>query len=439
MQSLLNSPSALRGTPRGDPAPKIPANLTIAEYPSPYEALKQEHQAGSSAHAAAGAGTGAASASEGVAGMTAKLPAISQTPLRAAAQADPQTRRRHGGGRGQATGEDVLLHRVLDKTYRIQATPHKTPASQIRTRRYHVSGLGGGSTKAGVDSSPPSSPEMPPPPQLNPDVFSPSTRRRIVAVNSAKKARQAGGPGPGPGQVTGTGAASGIGSRTPNPKLRPGVSVLHTPRQRQPSLHGATVHASGRLFSSEKGGSRPGLFEADAAAARPSGQNEREHGSDEQAGASDSSSDEWGDIEGMSPPKTIQFAIPPSRLLRTPGESCPTISGGGCSSGCPCSSTSGLEKRYIVCLSSVCLCIALSFPMYDSAPGFPPLFIADFCVSFLSEHFILSILSPSLGQSSLQPRKYSLPSECHSCCSQSFPTPAHPPSTISGTRDQRAF
>ena len=257
--------------------------------------------------------------------MTAKLPAISQTPLRAAAQADPQTRRRHGGGRGGAAGEDVLLHRVLDKTYRIQATPHKTPASQIRTRRYHVSGLGGGSTKAGVDSSPPSSPEMPPPPQLNPDVFSPSTRRRIVAVNSAKKPRQAAGSGL--GHATGMGAASGIGTRTPRPKLKPGVSVLHTPRQQQPPLFGAAAHASGRLFSSKKGGSRPGLFEADTTAARPSDNSEREHGYDEQAGASDSSSDEWGDIEGMSPPKTIQFAVPPSRLLRTPGESCPMISG----------------------------------------------------------------------------------------------------------------
>ena len=34
----------------------------------------------------------------------------------------------------------------------------------------------------------------------------------------------------------------------------------------------------------------------------------------------DSDSDDEGELEGMSPPKTMQFHVPQSRLLRTPGK-----------------------------------------------------------------------------------------------------------------------
>lgn len=36
----------------------------------------------------------------------------------------------------------------------------------------------------------------------------------------------------------------------------------------------------------------------------------------------DSDSDDEGGLEGMSPPKTMQFHVPQTRLLRTPGKSC---------------------------------------------------------------------------------------------------------------------
>ena len=35
----------------------------------------------------------------------------------------------------------------------------------------------------------------------------------------------------------------------------------------------------------------------------------------------DSDSDDEGGLEGMSPPKTMQFHVPQTRLLRTPGKS----------------------------------------------------------------------------------------------------------------------
>lgn len=285
-RSILDSPSLIKSTPRAKGAAKVPANPTIAQYPSPYEALKQEYQAGPSSRATPGAAAAAATAGSTLKypkspGMTSKLPVISQTPLRAQAQAQAQSRRRHGGA---TTGGDVLLHRVLDKTYRIQATPHKTPASQIRTRRHPPA--------AAMDSSPPSSPDLPPP-QLNPDVFSPSTRRKITAANSGvtsgKKARHA--------AMTTT---TGIGVRTP----KQGLSILRTPRQQR-----GGPSALEHVFSSKRG--QRARFDGGT-----SGRNSRDDKDDEDE---DDSDDDWGEIEGMSPPKTIQFAVPPSRLLRTPG------------------------------------------------------------------------------------------------------------------------
>lgn len=167
--------------------------------------------------------------------------ALNPSPLRTA------TRRR-------AQKDDVLLHRVLDKTYRIQATPHKTPSAQIfHPRQNHHP------PRNDLDDSLLSSPDIPQPPQLNPDLFSPSTRRTIRREQ--------------------------VVPRTPRPQFRPGQSVFHTPGQR----HGTQHH---------------------------------DHIQDDKEEDSSDEDEEW---KMMSPPKTIQFSIPPNQLLQTPGTSPPTL------------------------------------------------------------------------------------------------------------------
>jgi DASH complex subunit ASK1 len=154
---------------------------------------------------------------------------------------------------------DTVLHRnVLDKNYRIQATPHSqrkqqqpdysckptTPATATRTQRQPW------------DDSPGSSPEISAP-QLRSDLFSPA------------KIRQ---PQP--------------------PKQTPGISLL------TPAKH--TSAAPTRLTSTGRPLSSP-----------PSATNRTSR-----LFAAESSDED--DSFVMSPPKTMQFHVPQSRLLQTP-------------------------------------------------------------------------------------------------------------------------
>ncbi|RYO83424.1 hypothetical protein DL766_002614 [Monosporascus sp. MC13-8B] len=155
--------------------------------------------------------------------------------------------------------KDPLLHRVLDKNYRIQATPHKSapgaaapihrglsPDNKDRTRR-----------ALWADSSPMSSPEMAVP-KLRSDLY--MSPARGIGRRGAAGARGA--------------------PRTP------GVSV-QTP---------GTARKTRDVFADAKGKGK---------AARDPGEITWESDSDE-------------DFGGMSPPKTIQFALPPSKLMQTP-------------------------------------------------------------------------------------------------------------------------
>ncbi|KAH7084396.1 DASH complex subunit Ask1-domain-containing protein [Paraphoma chrysanthemicola] len=136
---------------------------------------------------------------------------------------------------------DPLLHRVLDKTYRVQATPLISPRKYKPTGAFTPrTGQKGGPSSRGDaaklprwadDSSPPSSPA----PQLRADIFSPVKAPRT-----------------------------------------PGVSVQTPAKGRAPM----SINRSGTVFD-------------------------------------DSDEDEEIDL-GYSPPKTIQFHIPQSKLLQTP-------------------------------------------------------------------------------------------------------------------------
>jgi len=160
----------------------------------------------------------------------------------------------------QRQNPDPLLHRVLDRNYRVQATPH-TARKEPRHVPQEQSTLAISKERVTTfDSSPLDSSPAAPPPQLRSDLFSPapaSARKRVV-------------PAPIP--------------RTP------GISVQQTPGQIPPSTGGNPFSAD-RTRQSNLTTRTPALWDSDS---------------------------DDDDAFGMSPPKTMQFAIPQSRLLQTP-------------------------------------------------------------------------------------------------------------------------
>lgn len=187
--SLLSSPSMAK-TPRNPPRSSF-----ADDYPSPYEALKRELQgdkdegdttikddASSDTSGLPEEGTviGAPTTPGKVSQST--LPDMSMTPE--SSPFAPGTADQHTRHTRQASNNDPLLHRMLDKTYRIAATPHTaqkvrpgastsaaTPGTANRTRR-----------RLAFDSSPMSSPEAPAP-QLRADIFSPIKTPRTPGVS----------------------------------------------------------------------------------------------------------------------------------------------------------------------------------------------------------------------------------------------------------------
>lgn len=168
----------------------------------------------------------------------------------------PSTQRRR-------VNNDPLMHRVLDKNYRVQATPH----TQRRQRKEDASTAPGAAKatpaaattqRAPWDDSPQSSPEIAAP-ELRSDLFSP-----VRAVT--------GGP------------------RTP------GISIL-TPAARRTGGPAPTTSTGRKLFSPQ---------DKTYTSAK-----ERTHV------FSDDEDTEDGLLD-MSPPKTMQFHVPQSRLMQTP-------------------------------------------------------------------------------------------------------------------------
>ncbi|KAH8173101.1 DASH complex subunit ask1 domain-containing protein [Sarocladium implicatum] len=242
-ESMLDEGEITGSTPRV-PSTKI-VKSQFANLESPYEVMKREmkNEEGDS--------TAMDDEDESTvlfAQRTARLPDMSMTPGNAEASA----------ARDQSTHhKDPLLHRVLDKNYRIQATPLKPPSrlSPIKT--------GGGSHHKVADAwqdSPMSSPEIAMP-KLRSEAF-------MSPFKSNARERLA--------------AATQQGPRTP------GVSV-QTP---------GTGRKTRDVFQStakEKGKVRD---EIDW----------------------DDDDDDLDFHAGMSPPKTIQFALPPSKLMQTPAK-----------------------------------------------------------------------------------------------------------------------
>ncbi|KAB2574358.1 putative dash complex subunit ask1 protein [Lasiodiplodia theobromae] len=202
--SLLSSPSMAK-TPRNPPRSSF-----TDDYPSPYEALKRELQVDKSE----GSGGGEDDMSSEASGLPEEgtvlgapttpgkvsqsvLPDMSMTPE--SSPFAPGSNDQHTRHTRYDSNNDPLLHRMLDKTYRIAATPHTarkthsggagtnaaTPGTANRTRR-----------RLAFDSSPMSSPEAPAP-QLRADIFSPVKTPRTPGVSVYQQHRTPGKSGGG--------------------------------------------------------------------------------------------------------------------------------------------------------------------------------------------------------------------------------------------------
>ncbi|OAQ97019.1 hypothetical protein LLEC1_03894 [Akanthomyces lecanii] len=237
-ESMLDDAELAGSTPRPGAARVAKAHLSTME--SPYEAMRREMK-----NEEDGDDTTVLDEEEDTsvlfAQQTARLPDMSFTPKALLDQRknDPST-----------GGKDPLLHRVLEKNYRIQATPHKP-------------------TARGTPESPASSPEMAIP-KLRSEAFM-SPYKSLAASSRAGTSSGAA------GRQRSTPAAS-RGPRTP------GVSV-QTPMSKKTRQ----ALADGSIKGKEK-------YEIDW---------ESDEDDDNLYGA-------------ISPPKTIQFALPPSKLLQTP-------------------------------------------------------------------------------------------------------------------------
>ncbi|RMJ21607.1 DASH complex subunit ASK1 [Aspergillus sp. HF37] len=165
------------------------------------------------------------------------------------------------------------MHRMLDKTYRVQATPlgkgfeggggRSKFTATPRSKAHHTIPLS--SSKTPLDDSPPSSPE-PEAPQLNAELFS-SPAKRGLATPTPRRSRR---------------PSSSHNQRTDRGTPKPGVSVL-TPAK------GVGAGSAGK---------------------QPVWDSDEEFDDD----------DEGEGGAGPSPPKTMQFHVPQSRLMKTPAK-----------------------------------------------------------------------------------------------------------------------
>lgn len=204
-------------------------------------------------------------------GTTSRLPDMSMTPRSSSVLLDEPTQQHKSTA---LKSKDLLLHRVLDKNYRLQATPLKAVPLPHRTH-------GRSPQKKGIEEepeedrtrralwaeSPMSSPEMTVP-KLRSDLYM-----------SPAKTRQRGGAGAGAPRTP------GISVQTPT-----------TARKRD-------IFAEARDKDKDK----------DNGKGKGKG---RER--DEITWDSDEDDDMDSVFGGMSPPKTIQFALPASKLMQTP-------------------------------------------------------------------------------------------------------------------------
>lgn len=288
-------------TPRPHTSKTLPFRPQFADLSSPYENLRREYNNKPGGASTPGQRPKQEDPEEEedtsllFQQHTARLPDLSMTP-----HARDDTAARHHqfdsdlddddnttpfGKPKNTTNKDPLLHRMLDKTYRIAATPHKGASPLPATTK--GKGRAMSPVKWKVEPKPSTTPKGKEPrpiwqdsPTSSPEMAVPQLRS--AAFMSPYKARK-GAPAP-----------AATGPRTP------GVSV-QTP---------ATTRKTRDVLGTAGAGGASGKQ-----AQRYADEITWDSDSDDMYG-------EGGDRLGeMSPPKTIQFALPPGRLLQTPGMS----------------------------------------------------------------------------------------------------------------------
>ena len=166
------SPSSINNTPR---ATKRKQPIATAPYSSPYETLKRE--------------------TLGASPFESTLPSTPRAAISPAPQSSPfapLSTSRHTARRTPAN--DVLLHRVLDKNWRIQATPHSTTRLPQRSKSFtdttpKPSAARKGRGRAKEDYDLDSSPAVPAP-QLHSEIFdSPARTSRVPGISVLTPAR----------------------------------------------------------------------------------------------------------------------------------------------------------------------------------------------------------------------------------------------------------
>ncbi|KAG5912924.1 hypothetical protein E4U53_005093, partial [Claviceps sorghi] len=217
---------------------------------------------------------------------TAQLPDMSLTPR--GGRDEHPAEQRHSARRNN---KDPLLHRVLDKNYRVQSTPHRpgiriSPLKKDKnkdTDKDKGKGRQGAMATWQEDDLSMSSPEIAPP-TLRSEVF--MSPYKLMARQRA--------------------AAASRGPRTPGVSVQTPARGGKTPRD--------VFASAARGGVGEAGPSTTGGPEG-AAKARGRQKYEIDWDSDRDGDDDDDDDDLYA---GMSPPKTIQFALPPSKLLQTP-------------------------------------------------------------------------------------------------------------------------
>lgn len=263
-ESILSSPSVAHAhsTPRMPNTSRQATKTnegnsaaTFADLGSPYETLKREVHGDSSPLSASAAPTTPGRNQRHDHHEEASMTPTSSPFVSTTAQRSTQAHQQ------RPQNNDPLLHRVLDKTYRIQATPHgtarkpkpsaqkakPTPSSTAQNTRRQLF--------TAADSSPLDSSPIAPM-QLRADIFSSPLK----------------------------------GAATPR---TPGVSVYNTPGAKKHGIK-ESARKEPQPSASQFTGSRGGVWDSD--------------------------DDDDGFEEGFSPPKTMQFHVPQSRLLQTPGK-----------------------------------------------------------------------------------------------------------------------
>lgn len=255
-ETMLEDAELAGSTPRPPSTQPIKAEnqAEASQLESSYEAMRREMQQEEDVEMAEREQESEAEEDSSIvfAQHTARLPDISGTP-RGTPKGLPNLFNKDGSVQRHGQ-KDPLLHRVLDKSYRLQATPHKPNVriSPLKAKQPELQ-----PQRSAWQDSTMSSPEIAIPKLRSEAFMSPyktNARQRLVAATQ--------------------------GPRTP------GVSV-QTP---------ATAKKTRDVFATE----------GSTAA-----------GSKRKADEINWESDDDDNL-GMSPPKTIQFALPPSKLLQTP-------------------------------------------------------------------------------------------------------------------------